>query len=52
MPSELNQKYFATFGTLPVALDLNMPSSTELSLSDINGAINLSNCYFGVAICK
>ena len=52
VPSELNQKYFATFGTLPVALDLNMPSSTELSLSDINGAINLSNCYFGVAICK
>ena len=52
MPSDLNQKYFAAIGTMPVAADLNLPSSTELSLSDISGAINLANCYFGIAICK
>ena len=52
MPSDLNQKYFAAIGTMPVAADLNFPSSTELALSDISGAINLANCYFGIAICK
>ena len=52
MPSDLNDRYFAALGTMPVSADLNLPSSTELSLNDISGAINLANCYFGVAICK
>lgn len=51
-PSELNSSYFASFGGMPVSLDVNMPGSTELSLADISGSIDLGNCYFGVAICK
>lgn len=51
-PSDLNSSYFASFGGMPVSLDVNMPSSTELSLADISGSIKLGNCYFGVAICK
>lgn len=51
-PSDLNNRYFASIGNMPVSLDVNMPRSTELSLSDISGAFNLDSFYFGVAICK
>lgn len=50
--SDLNDKYYASFGTMPVALDLRNPTEYELALSDITGSINLADLYFGVAICK
>lgn len=51
-PGDLQPKYFAALGTMPVAADINMSGSTELNLSDIHTSINLGNTYFGVAICK
>ena len=44
--------YYKNNSTISASATINVPDTTELSLSDIGNAVNLANCYFAVGISK
>ena len=50
--SDLESIYFASAASFDAYLNINIPSSTELTWSDIGDTYNLADMYFGAAISK
>lgn len=50
--NRLADVYYKNNLTVPVSIAINVPDTTELSLSDIGNSVNLANCYFAAGISK
>lgn len=50
--SDLESVYFVSASSLEAYLNINIPSSTELTWHDIGDTYNLADMYFGAAISK
>ena len=52
IPLNLADTYYATSGAMGCALDLRVPSESELTVDDLGYTWNLGEMYFGVAISR